>query len=102
MRFSRLQNVLYIYQNSLGTLSKTAQNVKYSLAKSKDTIKIVFSKLNFYYLFQLFFFFIVFSVLFVPRNHSVVRMYCVERRFGLTMIRRFTSHPVFLDLKLIE
>ena len=35
---------LYTYQNSLGTLSKTAQNVKYPLAKSKDTLKIVVSK----------------------------------------------------------
>ena len=35
---------LNTYQNSLGTLSKTAENVKYSLAKSKDTLKIVVSK----------------------------------------------------------
>ena len=36
--------ILYTYQNSLGTLSKTAQNVKHPLAKSKDTLKIVVSK----------------------------------------------------------
>ena len=35
---------LYTLQNSLGNLSKTAQNVKHPLAKSRDTLKIVVSK----------------------------------------------------------
>ena len=68
---------LYTYQNSLGTLSKTAQNVKYPLAKSKDPSKLYPLKLDSSYLFQLFS--IVLSVLFFPRNHSVGRMYCVKR-----------------------